>query len=142
VEEGLKGELRVGDFSSLPYDDNCFDLVIDRGALVCVGESEHVKAIDEVQRVLKKGGVFHYNGYADSHSSSRSGDIGCDGVRVNIKDGSLVGVGQLYFVSRLDIDRLFKVGWKLLQVQRKEYLDMASPSYRMHSEWLVHAVKS
>ena len=35
--EGLSGDLRVGNFTSLPFDDNSFDLVIDRASLCCIG---------------------------------------------------------------------------------------------------------
>ncbi|MBK9203500.1 MAG: class I SAM-dependent methyltransferase [Candidatus Obscuribacter sp.] len=36
--ENLKGDLRVGDFTALPFTDNTFDLVIDRGALTCAAQ--------------------------------------------------------------------------------------------------------
>src|SRR5882757_9700086 len=33
AKEGLAGDLRVGDFSQLPFPDKSFDLVFDRGSL-------------------------------------------------------------------------------------------------------------
>lgn len=140
-KEQLSGDLRVGDFTQLPFDDASFDLVIDRGALVCVGKQAHQKAISEINRVLRNGGKFLYNGYADSHSSFRSGDRGPDDITVNISGGTLVGVGQLHFVSRTEIGDLFESCWKLHQVQRRETIDMLNVTGDIHAEWVVIAEK-
>src|SRR5262245_53509995 len=39
AEEGLTGDLRVGDFTQLPFESDSFDLAIDRGSLTCCGLS-------------------------------------------------------------------------------------------------------
>jgi SAM-dependent methyltransferase len=142
LEDGLQGDLRVGDFTNLSFEDEYFDLVIDRGALCCVGETAQKKAIQEVHRVLKKGGKFHYNGYADSHSSYRAGIPGPDRVIQNITGGNLVGVGQIHFISRKDIDLFFAKGWELLNVQRLELTDMLTARGNIHAEWFVVAEKT
>ena len=140
--EGLKGDLRIGDFTELPFEAECFDLVIDRGSLVCVGATAQKKAVAEVHRCLRRGGLFLHNAYTDNHSSMRAGDIGQDGLVSNIISGSLVGVGQLHFTSRSEINERFSFGWKLLQVQRREFIDMLSVAGEVHSEWLVIAEKT
>jgi len=139
--DGLSGDLRVGDFTSLPFDDDSFDLVIDRESLVCVGAEAQKQAVAEVHRCLRKGGRFLHNAYGDSHSSMRAGELGADGLINNIAGGTLVGVGQLHFTSRTEINERFADGWNLLQVQRREWVDMLSVSGDIHAEWVVIAEK-
>jgi len=139
--DGLAGDLQVGDFTSLPYDAAIFDLALDRGALTCVGKETQKQAIDEIRRCLKSGGKFFYNCYADSHSGYRSGTYGPDGVRLNSTEETLVGVGQIFFTSRKDIDYFFAKGWKLHQVQRREWTDMLNAVGNIHAEWVVIAEK-
>lgn len=141
LDDGLMGNLRVGDFSSLPYEDNTFDLVIDRAALTCVGKKAQKETINEIRRCLKPGGKFLYNCYSDSHSSYRNSQSGIDGVRLNITEGTLIDVGQIYFSSRSDIEEFFIEGWKLHQVQRREWTDMLYATSNIHAEWLIVAEK-
>ncbi len=142
AEEGLEGDLRVGDFTQLPFADEEFDLVVDREALTCAGRDALIKAIAEIRRVLKPGGRFLYNGYADTHSSYRSGRLDEYDRKTDIDAGTLVGIGPVLFVSRSDIDRLFGQGWKLLQVQRREWTNMLHPCDDIHAEWAVIAEKT
>ena len=139
-EEGLTGDLRVGDFTKLPFADDSFDLAIDRAALCCIGRKSHIRAISEIERVLKPGGKFQYNTYADSHSSYRTGLLGPDGLRIGIDGGTLKGIGPIYCTSRSDIEEFF-ADWKLIKVERKEVADMLDVSGEVHAEWLVLAEK-
>jgi SAM-dependent methyltransferase len=139
--KGLSGNLQVGDFTKLPFDNDSFDLVIDRGSLVCVGSKAQKQAVSEVHRCLRRGGRFLHNAYSDSHSSFRAGNLGLDGLIDNITGGSLVGVGKLHFSSRSELNERFSKGWKLLQVQRREWVDMLNVSGDIHSEWVVIAEK-
>lgn len=140
--EGLSGDLRVGDFISLPFEDDVFDLVIDRASLCCVGTQAQKKVVAEVHRCLRKGGRFFHNTYGDSHSSMRAGTLGSDGLINNITGGTLVGVGQIHFTSRAEINERFSDGWKLLQVQRREWLDMLAMTGDIHAEWVLIAEKT
>jgi SAM-dependent methyltransferase len=51
-------DLRIGDLFSLPWPDEAFDIVIDRGALTCLPFEHIEKALSEVHRVLRDDGVF------------------------------------------------------------------------------------
>ena len=64
--EGLQGDLRIGDFSELPWGDGGFDLVLDRGALATCPEKMGT-AIGEIYRVLCGGGKFYFNPYREEH---------------------------------------------------------------------------
>jgi SAM-dependent methyltransferase len=141
TQDGLKGDLRVGDFTSLPFQEESFDLVIDRGSLVCVNAESQKKAVSEIYRCLKKGGRFLHNAYGDSHTSMLTGEQGLDGLTLNISGGTLTGVGQLHFTSRSEIDKRFSEGWRFHKVERLERVNMLGKSTELHSEWLVIAEK-
>lgn len=141
ADEALNGDLRVGDFTALPFENNEFDLVIDRGALTCVGTESLKKALSEIHRILLPNGKFLFNPYADSHSSFLSGKLGADDVTIDISGGTLTGVGQIRFTSRREINQFLKTGWKILSIQRKEFTDMTCDTSIIHAEWLVIAEK-
>jgi SAM-dependent methyltransferase len=142
AEEGLAGRLEVGDFTRLAFDDASFDCVVDRASLTCCGLAALRQALAEVHRVLKPGGRLFFNPYADSHSSARAGRPMADGLTTDIAGGTLVGVGQIHFVGRREIDELFTAGWKLNQVERLELADMLGPQGGVHAEWRVIAEKT
>ena len=139
VEEGVTADLRVADFVSLPLDDARFDLVIDRGALTCCGREIMIRAVREIARVTKRGGHFLFNPYADSHSSFASGQPKPDGTVDGITEGTLTGVGQIYFAARREIPELLGPGWQVTSLVRREDAEMARPPVLVHAEWRVTA---
>jgi SAM-dependent methyltransferase len=140
AEEGLTGDFRVGDFTQLPFDSDCYDLVIDRGSITCCGFLAGKKAVAEVRRVLKLGGKFLCNPYSDRHSSYVSGQLGPDGVTVSISTG-LVGVGQVCFYGRRDVDDLLAQYWNILSVRHLALVEQKHSQYTIHAEWRVVAEK-
>jgi SAM-dependent methyltransferase len=142
AEEGLTGDLRCGDFVQLPFETESFDLAIDRAAITCCGHAAAGKAVSEVRRVLRDGGRFFFNPYSDKHSSAASGRRGPDGLTLDIAGGTLVGVGQICFYGRRDLEVLFQRGWRLLSVQHCEWSEESSSGYPVHGEWRVVAEKT
>jgi len=140
-EEGLTGDLRVGDFTQLPFEDNSFDLVIDRCLLTCCGQASAQRAVAEIGRVLLAGGKFLFNPYSDRHSSYTSGRPGPDGLTLDIAAGTLVGVGQICFYSRREVDAIFAAGWKMLSVQHLEIAEEVQAQRLVHAEWRIVAEK-
>lgn len=137
ADEGLSGELVVGDFAHLPFENERFDLLIDRAALTCAGRSSTRAALAECARVLKPGGKMFCNPYSDRHSSKATGKAGPDGVTMEIKGGTLEGVGQICFWSRGDIDRFFGAEWKLLSIQHVEQIEQLNDAFPVHAEWRI-----
>jgi ubiquinone/menaquinone biosynthesis C-methylase UbiE len=142
AEEGLTGDIRVGNFLELPFASDTFDLVIDRAAITCCGRSAAKQAIAEVQRVLQVGGKFYFNPYSDSHSSYRSGKTGPDDVTLDISEGSLQKTGQICFYGKRDVEQLFDQGWQLLSLQHLELTEQIEPKYLVHAEWRVIVEKA
>lgn len=141
AEEGLIGNFQVGDFTQLPFGSDCFDLVIDRGALTCCSLSAAQQAVAEVRRVLEVKGKFFCNPYSDHHSSYVSGQPGGDGLRLDISAGTLVGVGQICFYGKREVEALFVKGWKLISLQHLEVIEQIQPQYTVHAEWRAIAEK-
>lgn len=143
TREGLTGELVVGNFAELPWADGSFDLAIDRCSLTCATPVLQRRAIAEVQRVLKPGGHFFFNGYSDRHTSAQAGVRLADGRVGQIAGGSLVGAGSLTFWSRADIDALFGEGWAIVTCEHLELADAIDEhGGSRHTEWRVVARKS
>jgi SAM-dependent methyltransferase len=139
-EDGLCGDLRVADFTSLPFDDNNFDLVIDRGSLVCCGFEMGKRAIAEIHRVMKKGGRFLFNPYSDRHSSFSAGRLGPDGLVLDVAAGSMVGVGQICFYGRQQVISALRE-FRLNSLQHMEWTEMLDPAWLVHAEWRAVAEK-
>ncbi|NFO13098.1 class I SAM-dependent methyltransferase [Clostridium botulinum] len=55
-QSDLKGNIECGSVSDLPYSDNYFDGIISYGVLYYCSIEEIKKAINEIYRVLKRGG--------------------------------------------------------------------------------------
>ena len=140
-EDGLRGDLRVGDFRQLPFPDGWADLAVDRAAITCCGRTDAKQAVGEVRRVLTLGGRFLFNPYASTHSSARTGRPGPEGVTVDISGGSVAGVGKLRFYGPAEIDDLFAEGWTILSRQHLEITDHCAKEHPVHAEWRVVAEK-
>ncbi len=139
-DEGLNGNFIVHDFRSLPFQDEEFDLIIDRAALTYINFTECKKAINEISRVLKNHGKFYFNPFSDSHSSCASGRYKSDGITTDIKVGICNG-GDVCFYGKRDIYDLFKDNWKLESIQHSEVIEQINPSYFEYAEWKVIAKK-
>lgn len=135
AQEGLTADLRVGSFAELPWPDESFHLVIDRGALTNVPMDVCQRAVDEVRRVIAPGGRFHFNPYSDRSSSYISGQRDKQGMTHSMTVG-YSSIGAMRFYGRSEIDRLM-AGWKLLSLQHIEWLECAQPQCTLNAEWLA-----
>lgn len=141
TKEGLKGDFRIGDFAKLPFEDNSFDLVFERAAIVCCGLSVARQAVEEVKRVLITQGRFLFNPYSTKHTSYQHSQAGRDNTRINVVGGNLREIGQLCFYNRQTIESVLSSGWKILTLEHLEKIDYANPELPVHAEWQVIAEK-
>lgn len=105
--EHLTADLRVGDYTLLPWADAEFDGVVDNVTLCCNPFAACKRAVAEVARVLKPGGVFLSSNFTD-----RSWGYGCGrqvepGGFVDITEGGLRGRGFALFMNRAQVDELY-----------------------------------
>ncbi|QCD44826.1 class I SAM-dependent methyltransferase [Campylobacter mucosalis] len=66
--QNLSADLKVCNMLSLPYEDEFFDGLINYGVLMYAGSKERIlRAVDEIYRVLKTGGVafFQFRNFDD-----------------------------------------------------------------------------
>ena len=139
--ENLKGDLIIGDCQNLPYDDNFFDIAINRLALPCMPKSAAKKAINEIHRCLKPNGVFYNNMFSDK--STIFGEKRDDGVYIMDKEkGWLAAVGQQTFYSEAEIKELHHNKWKLLQQDHNERIDLLNRQKGTHGMWYIVAQKT
>ena len=134
----LQADLRVGSFVTLPFVDASFDLVVDRGAITCVGLPDAAATVAEVARVLRPGGFFLFNPYADDHASAGTGTRNANGLTHGISGGTLVDVGPICFYRREDVDRTLGSGWTIHSMVHVELRELAGTS-GIHAEWRVIA---
>ena len=138
-EEGLHGSFLMEDFTRLSLSDKSVDLVIDRASLTCTPLEVMTQAISEIKRVLKPGGRFLFIPYADTHSSAGTGVFDSTQRMVaDITAGTLVGVGQISFVSLNDIKMLFPApSWRFIQIERAEHTNLLNAVHPIHAEYRV-----
>lgn len=138
AEDGLSGQLDVGDFTKLPYKDASFDLAINRAAMTQTGLTNGRKAIDELRRTLKRGGLVYSEIYSDRTSSG--GRPGPDGVTLDV-EGLFSNVGQICFYSQRQVQELFAPGWEILSLQHVDVTIMDRRPYDHLGQWNVVARK-
>lgn len=139
--EELQGDLRVADFTNLAYDNDFFDLVIDRGSLTCCGFKAAAEAISEIYRVLKPGGKFFFNPYSEEHSSFAAGIHDEDGLVTKIEAGSMTNVGQICFYSKQKALEALGNKFKIESIRNMVDKEVSNPAVLIHAEWRIIASK-
>jgi SAM-dependent methyltransferase len=135
--DGLKGELLKGNFTDLPFEDEFFDVVINRASLCCVDFDNHNLAITEIHRVMKKNAKFFYSGYSVSHSSYTQSNVKDSRLVSDIAAGSLQGIGQILFLSEKDLYEIFINKWNILSMNKIDTIDVLKPDASVHSDWML-----
>lgn len=109
ARRGLSADLRVGDISSLPWAENSFDIVLDRGALT-QNDYEHIEvALDEVTRVLKSGGkMFCFTLFGMNNPGRDLGIEVAKNTYDRFADGIFNKVGLTSFFTAPDLRNLFR----------------------------------
>jgi len=142
-KEGLQGLFHHGDFSQLPFEDNQFDLVVDRAAITCCGWDDVQASINEVYRVTRPGGKFFFNVYSDKHSSFGSGEFHSNGAKINLTEGTLKGIESVYFFNQEEISVLFPPSkWNMISCQHHEAFEKLKVESSSHAEWIVIVEKN
>ncbi len=134
VEEGLTADLRVADFTSLPFEDAVFHLAIDRAGITCCAYAQAQQAVAEVHRTLKAGGKFFFNVYSVSHTSA----AGKSGLNTEITQGNLTGVGAICFYTQAMIMEMFPVAnWHMHTCEETLWNNQVGADNSQHAEWRV-----
>jgi SAM-dependent methyltransferase len=135
AEDGLTGDLRVGNCLDLPYEDGFVGVVVSHGVLDHLSPADGLKAMSEVRRVLRPGGLCFLTLVAVNDCEYGKGEPAGRNTFV-VTDGYERGLPQHYFDEK-DIEQLHQ-GFSLLDLRRVETLFGADLS-RRHSRWNVTA---
>jgi ubiquinone/menaquinone biosynthesis C-methylase UbiE len=107
INEGLKADLRVGDFTQLPWPDAAFDGVVENVSLYCNPIAAIERALDEVHRILRPGAPFLSSFFSDRTWGYGKGEmIERDGF-INLSEGPLAQAGFCFFLSRERVSEIF-----------------------------------
>lgn len=108
AKEGLTADLRVGDFSRLPWPDNSFDGAVENVSFYTNRWTDIQRALGEVLRVLKPGAPFLSSSFTDHTWGYGQGElVETDGF-VNLPEGPLAGTGFCLFLKRERVPDLFR----------------------------------
>lgn len=105
--EGLRADLRVGDYSTIPWPDASFDGVVENVSLCCNRWAAIQHALGEVRRVLKPGAPFISSFVTDRTWGYGLGTMVEPDGFTGVTEGPLVGEGLIVFLRRDRINQLF-----------------------------------
>lgn len=134
---GWKGELRVGDFTRLPYPDASFDAVIDHEAVYCNSFEESQGIYAEAWRILKPGGKLFSRTFATGCVGDGTGKAA--GLNAWFAtEGPLAGKGMSRFTALEDIPALLGP----FQQTSLEYITYSLDGRAAEvKEWLIESQK-
>jgi len=106
------GDLIVGDITTIPFNDQFFDAVVDVECLYCNSIEDLDEILNEINRVLKPKGMFFSLTFAKGCWGDETGKkIGYNAYYVS--EGPMKGKGYTRFTSREDIikfyERIFEI---------------------------------
>lgn len=140
ITNGSRAHLSVGDMSSLEFNNNSFDAVLDVYSSSCLNESQWKECLKEVYRVLKSGGKFF------CYTPSKNSDAFINYLpSVKIDESTLDGIhresspyyGNFYQFRFADEQDIFTFTKDLFIV---DYLEKVGRTYRNGEEYFEFLV--
>jgi len=133
--ENLKGDFHIGNCSSLKWDNETFDMVIDRSAITCNSYEDAVIILREVKRVMKKNGKMRSVIYSDKYTTINGNKISRNSYE-NFKTGMFVGHGTVLMLGEKDLNDIMKEsGFEIISY--KLHNEINSNNEIVHSYWVV-----
>jgi ubiquinone/menaquinone biosynthesis C-methylase UbiE len=120
--EGLTADLHLGDFRNIPFADASMDFALDRAAITHNTRLVVEASIAEVWRVLKPGGAFFSQMYAD-HSDKKFARDFANGSASDFSEGYFARIGRTFFADRSDIAQLFGKEFEIVSIEREGHED-------------------
>ena len=112
---------------NLPFEDEFFDIIIDRGSITCNTFEDTVRIFEEIYRVLKPEGYFYFNPYSVKNSSYNPQ---IKEKYQNTVKGPIKGSGYVCFYDIQDIHKLTKGNrWKICEFISVEKKDLINPEF-------------
>ena len=145
-EAGIVADIRLGDFTRLPWTSDSFDLAVDRLAITHTSLEGARLAISEVHRTLKADGLFLFNCFGPQNEGITELDDISRHIHTSELTGTLEGVGAVSFFSEAGVRELFNdTSWTFEAFQLVSYRSVMETTplqpNAMLSEWRVIARK-
>jgi len=139
-KDNIENDLQVGDFQDLPWEDNTFDVVIDR--LATTHNRRHVieKSLKEISRVLKPSGLFWSSVFSTAHPDRLFGNDLGDGAVDQFSDGYFKGVALTFFASKKDLIDLYSPYFEINNMEHHIISNMDDQITA--AQWLCDCQKS
>ena len=118
IAQGLIGKdahyshIVTGDFTNMAFDNSFFDFVIDRQSIGHNDEKTVSEILQEVYRVLKKGGRYYGHVFSEEHPSFRYAQLQEGYDYSDFTDGAFVQSGMVHAFSLdsiMETYHMFKV---------------------------------
>lgn len=107
---GIPADLRLGNMKELPFEDDSFDFVLDRGGLTQNLHSDVRSAAEHIHRVLVPNGEFlSFTLFGEAHPDRRFGTEVAPGTSDYFTEGMFRNVGQSSFFSEESLRSLFSM---------------------------------
>jgi len=100
-------KIKVSGDDGLPFDDDMFDVVIDRSSLGQNRAADIPGLVAEIHRVLKPGGTYFGINFSDHHPHLDHGHNYGSGDFGDFESGKFKGIGVRHFFSVAEIFDLF-----------------------------------
>ena len=136
--EGLNADLRVGDYTSLPWSDELFYGAIDNVSFYANLKADWQRAVDETYRVLKPGGLFFTSSFTTNTWGRNTGREVEPGSFRDIPEGPFYGRGLAHFVTESELRDLLR-HFSRVDVER-ECRTLVNQS-KLVELWIATAVK-
>ena len=103
----MVASLKIGDVSKLPYENGFFDGVIDNACLYNNNNKKTREILEEVERVLKPGGLFYSQTFSDDTYKGKNFIQLNEYEFKDASDGSFAGGGFFRLANKKSIEELY-----------------------------------
>jgi len=135
--EGLEADIRIGNMTSLPYENSFFDFVIAYNVVYHGTFIQMKKALEEICRVLRHGGLVYITLYSVRNLNYGLGTEIEPNTFLNPKkqDGDL----PHHFSDEKEVRSLFE-SWKIVSIRETEQT-LSGKIYKDTYHWMILAIK-
>ena len=137
----LKGNFVQGDFLELPYEDNCFDLIVDRESTYANKLKDLNKIIEQIHKKLKKNGLYLSFTYSSQHQSKEFGEILEPNTYYKFNDKSCFHkTGIVHFIDIKEIIKVYSK-FKIQNIMRHSLYEIYNQSSKLmeYDEYIIIA---
>lgn len=139
-KKNLSGNFIVSEFTDLPYEENFFDLIINRAAICHTDIFNANIAMKECNRVIDTNGIF-YSTFFSNFNSFKANKI--DFGFYNSFEEGFHNVGALKFYNIFEITKLFEINnFNIEKLYLSDKKNMTEIPIEIHSEWIIHSNKN